>query len=121
MQNVGKIALGFFVLLFATSAFAKKAQRIEIETKLVDGIVYWSPEKIEVKRGERIEIVANHKLVGGFDFHGLYIPELDVADQVDRNVEKKVTKTVPKNLAPGEYKLGCQFHPGHVPATLVVK
>lgn len=121
MKNVVKIAPWFLAALFATSVFAAKARRIEIETKLVDGTVYWSPERIEVKRGERIEIVANHKLTGGFDFHGLYIPELDVAEQVDRNVEKKVTRTVPKNLEPGEYKLGCQFHPAHVAATLVVK
>lgn len=121
MRNVVKIAPWFFAVLLTTTAFAAKPRKIEIETKLVDGVVHWSPATIEVKRGERIEIVANHKLTGGFDFHGLYIPELDIAEQVDRNQEKKVTRTVPKSLAPGEYSLGCQFHPAHVPAKLIVK
>jgi plastocyanin len=124
MKNVVKTAPWVLLLLgmvaTATPA-AAKARRIAIETTLVDGVVHWSPERIVVKRGERIQIVASHKLTGGFDFHGLYIPELDIAEQIDRNEERKVVRTVPKSLAPGEYKIGCQFHPAHVPATLVVK
>lgn len=123
MKNVCKTASWFFALLLAGNALAaSKTHRIELETKLEDGVVHWvSKEPIELKRGERVEIVANHKLTGGFDFHGLYIPELDVAEQVDRNQEKKVTRTVPKSLQPGEYSIGCQFHPAHVPAKFKVK
>ncbi len=120
MGKMGKTASLFF-LLASTTVFAK-TRVIEMETKLVDGVVHWSPERIEVKRGERIKIVANHKLVGGFDFHGLEIQDLGIIEQVDRNQPKTIEKTIPKKgLEPGEHKIGCQFHPGHIPATLVVK
>ncbi len=96
-------------------------RKIEISTTKVGEAVHWTPEKIEVKAGEKIEITAKHDLEGGFDFHGLMIPELKISETVQRHKPLVLERDVPKSLKPGEYKVSCQFHPKHVPATLVVK
>ena len=68
-----------------------------------------------------IKFIVKHDLEGGFDFHGFFIPVLNVTEQVTRHEPKIVEVMVPKNLKAGEYPIGCQFHPKHVKATLVVK
>jgi len=97
--------------------------RIEskIETKKINDAVHWMPEVIEVTQGEKIKFVVKHDLEGGFDFHGFFIPVLKVSEQVDRHKPKNVEVSISKDIKPGEYPIGCQFHPKHVGARLVVK
>lgn len=114
------IALFTMVSLSAWSA-APAPREISLKTAKVGEAVHWQPEKIEVKAGEKVKLIATHDLEGGFDFHGLFIPELKVSETVNRHKPTSVEVTVPKTLKPGEYKIGCQFHPKHVGATLVVK
>ena len=110
------------VLFLVASVRADDAPReIVMEAKKVDGAVHWLPAKVEVTQGEKLKIVAKWDEEGGFDFHGLFIPVLKVTTQVDRHKAKELEVTVPKTLKAGEYKIGCQFHEKHVPATLVVK
>lgn len=112
-------------LVLSSVTFAAASRVIKMETQKIDGAVHWVPEKVEVKPGEKVTFALDHKLEGGFDFHGFFIPELKVAKQVDRNPgDKKPTEievSIPKSMKPGEYKIGCHFHPAHVAATLVVK
>jgi len=110
-----------FILSLAFAASALQARTITLETKKIADKVHWEPAKIEVTQGEKVTIVAKHDLEGGFDFHGLFIPELKLTEKVDRH--KPMTKeiTIPADLKPGEYKVGCHIHPAHVPAMLVVK
>lgn len=98
-----------------------KAHEITIETKKIGDAVHWQPEKIEVCPGEKLKLTVRHDLEGGFDFHGLFIPALKIQEKVDRKKPVTIEKTVPSDLKPGEYKVGCHFHEKHVPATLVVK
>lgn len=79
------------------------------------------PEKVEVTAGETVKFVAKHELQGGFDFHGFNIKALNVAEQVERHHPKIIEVKIPSSLAPGEYPIGCQFHPKHVQALLIVK
>ena len=113
--------IGLGLLLGSVMLRAATPREIVVETKKIGEKVHWSPERIEVTAGEKIKIVAKHDLEGGFDYHGLFIPEIKVSEKVDRH--KPVTKEVqiPKEMKAGEYKVGCQFHPAHVPAVLVVK
>lgn len=113
----------FLALLLVTSfaSAADSAREIKIKTDKKGEIVHWMPEKIEVTAGEKVKLVATHELEGGFDFHGLFIPELKISETVNRNKVTTVEKTIPADMKPGEYKVGCQFHPKHAPATLVVK
>lgn len=106
-------------LVFAASAL--QARTITIETKKIGDKVHWDPSKIEVVQGEKVTLEAKHELEGGFDFHGLFIPELKITEKVDRNKTLKKDVTIPADMKPGEYKVGCHIHPAHVPATLVVK
>ena len=83
--------------------------------RVVDGV------SIVVHPGETVRILAKHDLEGGFESHGLLIPVLKITEKVDRHKPFTMTVKVPADLKLGEYKVGCQFHPGHVAATLVVQ
>ena len=117
-MNKKMIALSTGIALsIATTLSSAQASNVavSIETKKIGDAVHWVSEKpITLHPGDEVEITANHKLEGGFVFHGLLIPQLNVTEQVDRNIPKTVKTTVPKDLAPGEYMIGCQFHPKHV-------
>lgn len=99
-----------------------EARVIELKTEKIADAVHWMPTEVEVNQGEKVKFVAKHELEGGFDFHGLLIGPLKVSEQVHRHktTQTKVI-TVPTSMKPGKYPIGCQFHPKHVPATLIVK
>ncbi|MBM4304444.1 MAG: hypothetical protein FJ112_08965 [Deltaproteobacteria bacterium] len=122
MKKILSLSLGLMILTATLwgSETATKSREIVLETKKIDGAVHWTPEKVEVTPGEKIKFVVKHELEGGFDFHGFFIPILNVTEQVNRSEPKIVEVTLPKSLKPGDYPIGCQFHPKHVRATLVV-
>ncbi|MBI1860132.1 MAG: cupredoxin domain-containing protein [Deltaproteobacteria bacterium] len=114
----------FLSLIVTFAAFAAKTEPrvVELKTEKVGEVIHWMPEKVEVTQGEKVRFRATHELEGGFDFHGLNIPVLKIAGQVNRNTPfEPAPVTIPKSLKPGEYPIGCQFHPKHAAATLVVK
>lgn len=120
MKNILSITLGLVFIttsLFATSG----AREITLSTQKIKDAVHWTPKKIEVTAGEKVKFIVKHDLEGGFDFHGFLIPVLNVTEQVDRHKPKIVEVTIPSTLKPGEYPIGCQFHPKHVGAFLIVK
>lgn len=106
------------LILVGSTSFAKE---ITLQTKKINDAVHWTPETIEVTPGETIHFTVKHDLEGGFDFHGLYIPVLKISKQVTRHKPETFEVKIPKDLKPGEYQVGCQFHPKHVPAKLLVK
>ena len=108
------------LILFSTLAFAG-IREITVETASKDGKTIWSPETIEVTQGEKVKFIVKHELTGGKEFHGFFIPELKIQTKVDRNKPVTIAKTIPKALEAKTYKVQCQFHEAHVPATLVVK
>src|SRR5262245_4905546 len=99
-----QLARNTLIVSFLGAALAFAAPRpIKIETKKIGDAVHWTPEKIEIKPGEELEITAVHDLEGGFEFHGLHIPALNITEQVNRHTPKVVKVTVPKDLKAGEY------------------
>ena len=61
----------------AAVASAQGVREIEIHAEKVGDVVHWMPEQVEVVPGETVLFVLNHKLEGGFDFHGIAIdPDL---------------------------------------------
>ena len=114
-------AITLLCLLSGIAVAADTPREITIKTESIDGAVHWKPDTVEVTPGEKIKITAKHEIEGGFDFHGLFIPELKISETVNRHKTATIQTTVPKTLKAGEYKVGCQFHPKHVPAKLVVK
>jgi plastocyanin len=122
MKKILSLSLGLMIItatLWGSEA-GKVSREVVLETKKMDDAVHWTPEKVEVTPGEKIKFVVKHELEGGFDFHGFFIPKLNISEQVNRNEPKIVEITIPKSLKPGEYPIGCQFHPKHVRAILVV-
>ncbi len=120
MKKLINFTLGMLVL--TQFVFANESPReIVLETQKINDAVHWMPETIEVTRGEKIKFIVKHELQGGFDFHGFFIPVLKISEQVNRNEPKTVEVAIPKDLKTGKHPIGCQFHPKHVQATLVVK
>jgi hypothetical protein len=115
--------LGALILVVASySLGAARVITLTVE-KGADGKTHWMPERVEVSQGETVTIVAKYPPPkGAFEFHGLFIPKLNIKEEVyfgKKPVE--VTRTIPKDMKPGEYKIECHVHDTHVPAILVVK
>src|SRR5438105_3335259 len=117
-----RISMGLLALtaLCSLPSFGD-GRTINMKTEIVDGATHWMPEKVEVRPGEKVKFVVTHKLKEGFNLHGFSIPTLKIAKQVDRDKELTIPVEIPADLKPGEYEIGCQFHPKHVGAKLVVK
>lgn len=115
-----KVLLGMVVLM-ASQIVLGAPRLIEIKTEKINDAVHWVPEKIEVNPGEEIKFVVKHDLEGGFDFHGFFVPQLKIQKQINRHKAEEILVSIPKDMKPGDYPIGCHFHPKHVAATLVVK
>ena len=102
-------------------ANAQGAREVEIRVEKVGEVFHWMPETVEVVQGETVVFVFNHELEGSFDFHGIDIQPLGIKGRVYRHKPMKVEKQIPLTLKPGEYEIGCQYHPKHAPAKLIVK
>jgi len=113
--------LGIIMLSLGFNHLAAEPRLIELYTKkLDDNKTHWMPKEIKVKAGEKIKIVAKHELDGGYDFHGLYVPELKISTEVHRHKPVTIEKDVPLDLD-GKYKIQCHLHSTHEPATLIVE
>jgi len=110
-----------FLILGLVGISQGAAREITIQTEKINDAVHWVPQKVEVTQGEEIKFTVKHDLEGGFDFHGFFVPQLKIQKQVNRHKTEELTVTIPKDMKPGEYPIGCHFHPKHVAATLVVK
>ncbi len=95
-------------------------REIRFKTEKVGEVVHWMPEKVSVKPGEKVKLVLEHSLEGGFNLHGFTIAALKIAKQVDRNKLTEFEVTIPETLRPGPYPITCQFHPKHAGARLIV-
>ncbi len=96
------------------------ARVIEIKVEKIDNATHWMPENIEVKPGEKITLKASYDLAGGFDFHGLAIPELNIDKKVLRNKPVSIDFVVPEK-GMNELNIRCKFHPAHVGSKMQIK
>lgn len=113
--------LSFILLAMVSTLSLGAVKEITLETKKVGGAIHWSPEKVEVTQGETVKFTVKHDVEGGFDFHGFYIPALKISEQVNRHKPLTLEVKIPSDMKLGEHPIGCQFHPKHVPAKLIVK
>jgi nitrosocyanin len=92
-----------------------KTDRVSVDDGPVAGGNAITPERIETKTGNSVEIevrnTANDKP------HGFSIDEFKVGETIDQGQTKKVTFVASKA---GTYRVYCQLHPTHKPAELVV-
>ena len=112
------LATFLFSLSVTTSAQAAAPREIKVHTEKKNEVIHWMPETIEVIEGEIVNFQVSHDVEGGFDFHGFQIPDLKIEKSIDRG--KPQTFPVKITLKPGSYDIGCQFHPKHQKAKLVV-
>lgn len=112
----------FFVLWIPVVLLAEKTPReIRMHTELKNGKVAWAPDKVSVRRGEKVRFVVEHKVEGEFRIHGFHIPALKIAKHVERDGKLEVDATIPNDLELGEHPIACQFHLQHGKAKLVVE
>jgi plastocyanin len=102
-------------LLAGTGAFAAE-RSFRLYTVEVNGVKFWIPSTIVVKKGDTVKIEAVTKLEGPAATHGLSIPDMKVQEVVD-NKAKVVSFTADKA---GIFPISCHLHPPHVGSQLVV-
>ncbi len=81
-----------------------------------NGVKFWLPSTIVVKKGDTVKIEATSKIPGANSVHGFEISDFKVKEIVNekgKTVEFKADKS-------GVFAIGCQLHPAHVGAQLVV-
>ncbi len=100
--------------------FANAPRTLEFRVEKIGDKTHWVPESVEVKPGEKLKIKALYDLEGGFEFHGLAIPELKIAKKVERKKPFEMNIEVP-TTGVKELSVNCQFHPAHVGAKIRVK
>ena len=115
------LAAMLVVLGSGAIADAQGVREVQVHAEKVGEVFHWMPEKVDVVQGETVLFVFNHDLEGGFDFHGILIDELQIKGRVYRHKPLKVERQIPLTLKPGEYEIGCQYHPKHEPSKLIVK
>jgi plastocyanin len=118
--------LGVLILAMGSYSFGDAREIVLKVAKGTDGKTHWMPEKIEVTQGETVKFIARYDPPkGAYEFHGFSIPVLKIQEEVyltdDKHKPVEVTKTIPMDLKPGEYKVTCHLHAAHLPAILVVK
>lgn len=113
---LGLSLISFNLAVAATSTSDAKPIEMKVE-KLADG-THWMPKEVTVTEGEKVDFVATNKLEGQ-KFHGFVIKGLVDDGSVNFGETKHFPVTI--TLKPGTYDIGCQFHPTHKTAKLIVK
>jgi nitrosocyanin len=110
---------GFIATTAAYSAPAHEAPETRLiqETAVeVDGVKFWVPSTIVVKKGDHVKIHAVSKVPGAGSVHGFAIDAFKVAivaDDKGKDVEFTADKA-------GIFPFRCQLHMPHVGGQLVV-
>ena len=108
--------LGFIAVVSAASSALAETRSFRLDAVEIDGVKFWLPSTIVVKKGDTVKIEAMSKVPGANSVHGLEIKEFKVQEVINEKgkiVEFKADKA-------GVFAIGCQLHPAHVGAQLVV-
>ena len=114
IQNMTLLA----ALVFGLTASLAHAEvrSFRLDAVEIDGVKFWLPSTLVVKKGDTVKISATSKVPGANSVHGLEIKEfkvLEVVNEKGKSVEFKADKA-------GVFTIDCQLHPAHVGAQLVV-
>ncbi len=107
-------AAAFLLVVGSGSEAAERSFRLY--TVEVNGVKFWIPSTIVVKKGDTVRIEAMTKLEGAAAIHGLSIPDMKVQEVVDNNVKLVSFKADKAGIFP----ISCHLHPPHVGSQLVV-
>ncbi len=108
----------FFYLTFVMMSPIARAESRAFRMFTVDasGVKFWLPSAIIVKKGDSVKIEAVSKIPGANSIHGFEIAGFNVKELVNakgKTIEFKADRA-------GIFAIGCQLHPAHVGAQLVV-
>ncbi|MGE0616536.1 MAG: cupredoxin domain-containing protein [Bacteriovoracia bacterium] len=113
----GALALGLASLVVLAAGVARAEERaFRLRAVEVDGVKFWLPSVIVVKKGDQVKIQAESKVPGDNSVHGLKIGAFKVEEIVDtkgKEIRFKADKT-------GVYGIDCHMHPAHIGGQLVV-
>jgi nitrosocyanin len=110
-------SVSMIALSLSLSAFAG-TQTIKETAVEINGVKFWFPSNITVKKGDIVKIHLVSKVPGDASkaTHGFAIDAYKVQEVVDasgKDVEFKADKA-------GIFPIRCQLHPGHVGGQLIV-
>ncbi len=104
-------------LCFGLMGSAQAAtQHFRLAAVEVNGVKFWLPSTLVVKKGDTVKIDAISKVPGPGSVHGLDIAEFKIQEVIDekgKSVEFKADKV-------GIFQIGCHLHPPHIGGQLVV-
>jgi nitrosocyanin len=104
-----------FAFLAASAAFAETRSFTQYAVE-IDGVKFWLPSTIIVKKGDTVKIHAVSKVPGANSVHGLAIDAFKIQEVVDTK-GKDITFTADKA---GVFDIRCHLHPPHVGGQLIV-
>ena len=111
----GALAFGF--LAHAGAAGPAPTMTLSVVNIEYEGSKIWVPSTIVVKKGTKVTLKLINNVPSDPNQHGFAIPDLKIAEIVNRGEPKTVEFTADK---PGVYPIICQLHPAHVGGELVV-
>ena len=110
-------ALGLGLLVHARAAEPAKAMSMTVVNIEYEGTKVWVPSTLVVKKGTKVTLKLINNVPSDPNQHGFAIPDLKIAEIVNRGEPKMVEFTAD---TPGVYPIICQLHPAHVGGELVV-
>ena len=107
----------FLICAFlASSAAFAEARTFNVSAVEVDGVKFWLPSTLVVKKGDTVKIHAVSKVPGANSVHGFAIDAFNVKEVIDTK-GKDISFTADKA---GVFAIYCHMHPAHVGGQLVV-
>lgn len=103
------------LITLAPAAFAD-TRSFNVYAVEVDGVKFWLPSTLVVKKGDTVKIHAVSKIPGANSVHGFAIDAFKIQEVVDTK-GKDITFTADKA---GVFDTHCQMHPAHVGGQLIV-
>jgi nitrosocyanin len=113
------LALGALMALFlglASTSARAEVRSFQMMSVEVNGVKFWIPSTLTVKKGDTVKIRAVSKVPGQGSTHGLAIDEFKIQEVVDekgKDIQFNADKA-------GIYPIRCHLHPAHVGGQLVV-
>jgi nitrosocyanin len=106
------------VALLSLAALPARAdtRTVNVNAVEIDGVKFWLPSTIVVKKGDTVKIHATSKVPGANSVHGFKIEGYQVEEVADSK-GKDIQFTADKA---GIFPFSCQLHPAHVGGQLVV-
>ena len=114
MRTLSRAVLVVLATATLSSCATEPVER-SMSAALVGGSAGFRPASVRVQQGEKVDLTVNNRTTAP---HGFTIQDHNVSRTVDPDKPIHVRFTARQV---GRFRIFCQLHPAHQPATLVVR